>query len=130
MRAKPIVTLGMVAGALAIPGVACALGLGKLSVESSIGQPLVAQIQIMSATPEELDTLTARIADPSLYRQNNYSYNGVLARARVSVDKKPGGQATIRVVTAGAVNEPFLDLMVEVSWASGRLVREYTFLLD
>jgi pilus assembly protein FimV len=130
MRAKPIVMLGIVAGVLAIPGAACALGLGRLTVESSIGQPLVAQIQVMSATPEELDSLTARIADPGLYRQNNYSYNAVLARARVSVEKKPGGQATIRVVTPGAVNEPFLDLMVEVNWSSGRLVREYTFLLD
>ena len=44
MRANPILTLGMVVGALALPGAAGALGLGKLTVQSSIGQPLSAQI--------------------------------------------------------------------------------------
>jgi pilus assembly protein FimV len=130
MRANPILTLGMVAGALVLPGAAGALGLGKLTVQSSIGQPLSAQIELSAATREELDSLTVRIADPSLYRQNKLAYNGVLARARVTVERGTGATPYLKVVTQGAVNEPYLDLMVEVNWASGRLVRDYTFLLD
>jgi pilus assembly protein FimV len=129
MRTNPILTLGMVAGALAFPGAAGALGLGKLTVQSSIGQPLSAQIELSSATKEELDSLSVRIADANLYRQNNLSYNSVLARARITLER--GGAAPyLKVVTQSAVSEPYLDLMVEVNWASGRLVRDYTFLLD
>jgi pilus assembly protein FimV len=120
----------MVAGALALPGAAGALGLGKLTVQSSIGQPLSAQIELSAATKEELESLTVRVADPNLYRQNNLAYNSALARARISLERGTGGVPYIRVVTQTPVSEPYLDLMVEVNWASGRLVRDYTFLLD
>ncbi len=129
MRANPILALGMVAGALALPGAAGALGLGKLTVQSSIGQPLSAQIELSAATREELDSLAVRIADANLYRQNNLAYNGVLARARITLERGTGAPY-LKVVTQAPVNEPYLDLMVEVNWAAGRLVRDYTFLLD
>jgi len=130
MRAKPILTLGVVAGALAFPLHGYALGLGKLTVESALGQPLSAQIEVTSAAPGELDTLAVKIADPTLYRQNNLAYNGALGRARITLERRAGGEPYLKVVTQGAINEPYLDLMVELNWASGRLVREYTFLLD
>ena len=83
-----------------------------------------------AASREELDSLQAKIADPSLYRQNNLTYQGVLSRARVTVERTPDGRAILRVTSPTPVNEPYLDLMVDVNWASGRVVREYTFLLD
>ena len=129
MRANRILALSMAAGALALPGAAGALGLGKLTVQSSIGQPLSAQIELSAATREELDSLSVRVADPGLYRQNNLAYNSVLSRARITLERGTAGPY-LRVVTQNAVNEPYLDLMVEVNWASGRLVRDYTFLLD
>ena len=64
MRAKPIFTYSLVAGALAFPGHALALGLGKLTVESALGQPLSARIELTSVTKDELDSLRAKIADP------------------------------------------------------------------
>jgi pilus assembly protein FimV len=130
MRAKPIFTYTLVASALALPAPAYALALGKLTVSSALGQPLVAQIELTSASREELDSLQAKVADPSLYRQNNLTYQGVLARARVTVERTPDGRAVLRVTSPTPVNEPYLDLMVDVNWASGRVVREYTFLLD
>ncbi len=130
MRANRILALGMAAGALALPGAAGALGLGKLTVQSSIGQPLSARIELNSATREELDTLSVRIADPGLYRQNHLAYNSVLGRAQVVLERGAGATPYLRVVTQNPVNEPYLDLVVEVNWASGRLVRDYTFLLD
>ena len=68
MRVKPIFKYGIVAGAVALPAAAYALGLGRLTVESFVGQPLVARIELLSTTKDELDTLSARVADPSLYR--------------------------------------------------------------
>ncbi|HEY5307948.1 MAG TPA: FimV/HubP family polar landmark protein, partial [Casimicrobiaceae bacterium] len=130
MRAKPIITYGLVAGALAAPFSAHALGLGKLTVESALGQPLVARIELLPGSKEELDTLAAKVADPSLYRQNNLQYQSVLARARIAVERSPNGDAYLKVTSPVTVNEPFLDLMVEANWSSGRVVRDYTFLLD
>jgi pilus assembly protein FimV len=129
MRAKPIFTYSLLAGALALPGHALALGLGKLTVESALGQPLSARIELTSVSREDLDSLRARIADPALYRQNNLTYQGTLTRARVALE---GGAGTpyLRVTSPVSVQEPFLDLLVELDWASGRVVREYTFLLD
>ncbi len=130
MRASPKFTLSLVALALALPGSAYALGLGKLTVDSSLGQPLSARVDLTSASREEIDTLTARIADPSLYRQNNLTYQGALARARVAVETGPDGVSYLRIASPVSVLEPYLDLIVEVSWASGRVVRDYTLLLD
>ena len=129
MRAKPWFKLTLLAAALAATSGAQALGLGRLTVESSLGQPLSARIDLTSATREELDSLTARVADPSVYRQNNMQFQAALARTRVTVEQGPSGPY-LRVTSPTSVVEPFLDLVVEVSWASGRVVRSYTFLLD
>ena len=63
MRVKPILKYGLIAGALALPGAAYPLGLGRLTVDSFVGQPLVARIELLSSSKEELDSLSARIAD-------------------------------------------------------------------
>jgi pilus assembly protein FimV len=130
MRAKPVVTCGLLAGILALPVPALALGLGKLTVLSGLGQPLSAQIELTSAQRDELDSLRARIADSSVYRENNVPYASSLTRARVTLEQGASGAPYLRVVTPQAVNDPFLDMIVEISWATGRVVRDYTFLLD
>ncbi|MEO8677273.1 MAG: FimV/HubP family polar landmark protein, partial [Casimicrobiaceae bacterium] len=130
MRAKPILTLSLLATALALPGTGAALGLGKLTVNSALGQPLSAQIELTSAAKEELDSLAARVAAPSLYSQNNLNYPGALSRARVSVERSANGEPYLKITTQQPVSEPYLDLLIEINWASGRVVRDYTFLLD
>jgi pilus assembly protein FimV len=129
MRAKPLFTFSLLAGALALHGQALALGLGKLTVESALGQPLSARIDLTSVSRDDLDSLRARVADPSLYRQNSLTYQSTLSRARISVEGA-GGTPYLRVTSPVPVQEPFLDLLVELDWAAGRVVREYTFLLD
>ena len=130
MRATSIFTLSLLASALALPGAAHALGLGTLTVDSALGQPLSAKIALTSATRDEIDTLKARIAAPALYSQNNLNYQAALARARVTVETGPDGQSYLRVTSPGSVLEPYLDLLVEVDWSAGRVVRDYTLLLD
>ncbi|MEO8487934.1 MAG: FimV/HubP family polar landmark protein, partial [Betaproteobacteria bacterium] len=129
MRAKPVFQLTLLAAALAAAGGVQALGLGRLTVESGLGQPLSARIELTTTSRDELDSLTARVADPSQYRQNNMQFQPALARTRVVVESGPSGPY-LRVTSPASVNEPYLDLVVEVSWASGRVVRAYTFLLD
>ena len=93
MRPKPILSLTLLAAALAMPGIAASVGLGKLTLQSSLGQPLSAQIELTAVAPDELGSVTARIADSSLYRQNNLAYQGVLSRARVTMERLPNGDA-------------------------------------
>jgi pilus assembly protein FimV len=130
MRARPVFSTSLLAAALALPVPVWALGLGKLTVHSGLGQPLSAHVELTSATRDEVDSLAARVADVSLYRQNNLAYQGVLSRSRVTVERGANGEPFLKVTTVGNVGEPYLDLLIEVSWAAGRVVRAYTFLLD
>src|SRR5437879_4770960 len=130
MRAKPYIIGGVLACIVALPVSAIALGLGRLTVQSGLGQPLSAKIELTAAQKEELDSLRARIADPSVYRDNSVQYVGALARTRISVEQGPNNIPYLKITSAQAVNEPYLDLIVELSWATGRVVRDYTFLLD
>src|ERR1700730_6390983 len=130
MRIKPYITSGLLAGVLTLPIAALALGLGKLTVQSGLGQPLSASIELTAAQKDELDSLRARIADPSVYRDNSVQYPGALARARVSLEQGSNNIPYLKITSAQAVNDPYLDLIIELSWATGRVVRDYTFLLD
>ena len=108
---------------------AWALGLGRLSVQSSLGETLRAEIDVTSITPEEAASLRVRVAPPDVYRSSGVEYNAALPSASVQLVQRNGRQV-LRVTTERAVLEPFVDLIVEATWASGRLVREYTMLFD
>ena len=112
----------------ALPLATHAAGLGQINVYSGLGQPLRAEIQV-SATPQELQSLSARIASAEAFRQANLSYGSAASAIRVSVDTR-AARPIIRLSSDRPINDPFVDLLVELNWATGRLVREYTFLLD
>jgi pilus assembly protein FimV len=115
---------------LAAPLMASAAGLGRLTVTSGLGQPLHAEIEINSASKEELGTLSARMAPVDAYNQANLDYSSALSGLRFAIERRPSGQAVVVVTSVAPINEPYLDLLLELDWSSGRLVREYTFLLD
>ncbi len=106
-----------------------AAGLGALTVQSALGQPLKAEIELSSVTPEELQTLSVRLASQQVFKQAGIEFSAVLSTLRFVVDKRDG-RDVIRISSTQAINEPFVDLLVELNWATGRIVREYTFLLD
>jgi pilus assembly protein FimV len=106
------------------------LGLGRLAVQSALGENLRAEIDITSLTPEEASALRVRVAPPEAYRAAGVEYNAVLPATQVSVVRRADGRSFLRIVSDRAVQEPFIDVILELSWSSGRLVREYTLLLD
>jgi len=112
-----------------VPWGAEAAGIGKLTVLSGLGQPLRAELEI-AANREELSGMTARLAPQEAFRQAGIDYALVLHDLRFTLDQRPNGQAVVKVTSVKPVNEPFLDFLVELNWSTGRLVREYTFLLD
>ncbi|WP_229418322.1 FimV/HubP family polar landmark protein [Massilia sp. Root351] len=120
---------GAVACAVLLSPAANAAGLGKLTVLSSLGQPLRAEIELTAVTPEEASGLAAKLAPADAFRLANIEFNPALLSLRFEVDQRNGRQF-IRVSSTQPVNEPFVDMLLELSWTGGRLVREYTFLLD
>ena len=114
---------------LAVPPAAHAAGLGKLTVLSSLGQPLNAEIEIVALQPGEEDGLTARLGSPEAFKQAGIEFNAALNSMRFAIERRDS-RSFLRLMTSQPVNEPFLELLVELQWSTGRLVREYTFLLD
>ena len=111
------------------PWLAEAAGLGKLTVLSGLGQPLRAEIEI-NATRTELAGMSARLASQKAFREAGIDYATALYDLRFAIDKRANGSAVLKITSSNPVNDPFMDLLVELSWPEGPVVREYTFLLD
>ena len=113
-----------------MPVAADAAGLGKLTVISGLGEPLNAEIELLSTTSEELSTLTAGIAPDEAYAVQGLERSALHNAIQVEVSKKPDGTPILKLSTRQPVSDPFLDMLIQVDWATGRLLREYTVLLD
>ncbi|WP_414650357.1 type IV pilus assembly protein FimV, partial [Duganella sp.] len=120
---------GAVAGAVLLSAAANAAGLGKLTVLSSLGQPLRAEIELTAVSADEASGLVAQLASADAFRTANIDFNPALMSLRFEVEQR-GGRQLIRVSSSQPVNEPFVDMLLELKWNGGRMVREYTFLLD
>jgi pilus assembly protein FimV len=129
LRQKPLVVSLILAGLMASSQVA-ALGLERLNVSTAIGQPLVAEVDITIAPGDDIDSIRANIASPAVYRSAGVEYQGILQTIRVQVLRRPNGQPYLRLASSQSINDPYLDILVEVNSSTGRLVREYVFLLD
>jgi len=107
-----------------------AAGLGKLSVDSGLGEPLKAQIDLLSVTPDELSSLSAAIASEEAYAVQGIPRLGVHSSIKVELAKNPDGSPVLKLRSQQPIDDPYLDMLIQVDWASGRLLREYTILLD
>lgn len=125
-RTKLAVALALVGAALS-PN-ANALGLGAVDVQSSLNQPLSARIPLYPANPEEIETLTVSLASAEAFQRAGVDRPFSLTQLRFQVVR--GDNPYVRVFTEQPVKEPFLDFLIEADWAKGRLVREFTLLLD
>ncbi|MDH5539349.1 MAG: LysM peptidoglycan-binding domain-containing protein, partial [Rhizobacter sp.] len=114
---------------LTVPAV-FALGLGKLAVQSALGESLRAEIDVTSISAEEASNLRVRVAPPESYRAAGVDYNPVLPGTTVVLQRRSDGRPYLRIASDRSVQEPFVDVILELSWSTGRLVREYTLLLD
>lgn len=120
----------VLAGALAsvLPLQGNAAGLGGINVFSALGQPLRAEIEL-HATPEELQSMSAAVPSPEAFRRANLDYSPLMTDLEMKVERR-GNRSVIRLSSSRVINEPFMDVLVELRWAAGSLLREYTFLLD
>lgn len=113
---------------LVIASTAGAAGLGKLVVQSAIGEPLRAEIEL-SLAAEDLDSATPRFAIPDAYAAAGLQYNAALNGARLAIHYRNNGRRVIALVTTRPVNEPSIPLLVELEVRGGRIARSYNVLL-
>jgi pilus assembly protein FimV len=109
---------------------ASALALGPVTVQSALGEPLRAEIDVPEITPDEVGSLRANIASPAEFRTAGLEYNSALTAVKITLERRPNGRYFLRLASDRAITDPFVDLMLETSWASGRIMRDYTMLFD
>jgi pilus assembly protein FimV len=125
--------IGLARGLLALlllPGISHALGLGDVHLNSPLNAPLDAEIELVNATPEDLATLDAKLASKETFARYGLDWPPFMSSITVTRDRSANGAQVLRIKSVETVTEPFLTLLIEASWARGRLVREYTVLLD
>jgi pilus assembly protein FimV len=119
----------LIAGALFLPNEGFTLGLGEIEVNSALNQKLNADIEILSATPEDTETLIVKLASRKEFQRAGldrpYELNDLRFKS-VVIDGAPH----IIVTSSSPIREPFLNFLLEVDWPKGHLLREYTVLLD
>lgn len=121
---------GLLAAMLLAVGGVEAAGLGKMSIKSALGQPLRAEIELLSVQPDELGTVDARLASAESFSQARIQRSEAHGNLRFTIEQRPNGTPYLKVTSTTPINDPFLDLLIELNWSSGRILREYTLLLD
>ncbi len=108
----------------------CALGLGDIHLKSALNQSLNADIELLSVENEEIEDIRVKLASPDAFERAGVERPYFLADLKFKPERRPDGRTVIRVSSRKPVKEPFLDFLVEVNWPQGRMLREYTVLLD
>ncbi len=116
-------------GSLASANVA-ALGLGEIDLKSALNQPLNAEIELLSATSAELGQIKVTIGSSDAFENAGIDRPVFLSKFKFNVKTNAEGKPVVQITSRDVVREPFLDFLVELSWSKGRLVREYTVLVD
>jgi pilus assembly protein FimV len=112
------------------PSWSWALGLGEIHLNSALNEPMNAEIDLIAATPDELTALRASLAARDAFTRYGIDRPPFLSTLTFKVGKGKDGREALLVRSTDAIPEPFVTFLVEVNWARGRLMREYTVLLD
>ena len=109
---------------------ASALALGPITVQSALGEPLRAEIDLPQITPAEADTLRASTAAPEVFRSQGMEYSTAVTQMQVQLQRRPDGRMVLRLSSDRPINDPFVDLVIDATWGTGRITRSYTMLFD
>ncbi len=128
MVRKLALAVSFALGTISVP--VYALGLGELSSKSTLNQNFEGNIPLLSVLPEELDGVRVNLADTAIFERAGVERPFYLSLLKFEPVLTDSGNTVVRVTSEFPVREPFLNFLVEVNWPKGRLVREYTVLLD
>jgi pilus assembly protein FimV len=109
---------------------ALALALGRVTVQSALGEPLRAEIDVPQITPEEVSSLRANIAEPPIFREKGLDYSQALSGVTITLQRRANGSYFLQLSSDRPVNDPFVDVILDATWQSGRVQRDFTMLFD
>jgi len=109
---------------------ASALGLGRVNVQSVLGEALRAEIEVTSLNAEEASSLRVSLASPEAFKASGVDYNSVLSGATIALQRRADGRPVLVLTSDRVVQEPFVDVIVDFTWSTGHLTRSYTLLID
>jgi pilus assembly protein FimV len=107
-----------------------ALAMGRVSVQSALGEPLRADIDIPEINAEEAASLRVVVASPQAFKAAGMEYSPALANVQITLQRRADGRYFLRLASDRPVSDPFVDIILETNWSSGRIVRDYTMLFD
>ncbi len=113
-----------------LPGAAQALGLGEIHVDSALNEPFAAEIDIVGATAEDLAGITASVANSETFRRFGVERPAFLTTAVFKIAQDSKGQPVLVIRSTAAFSEPLIDILIDLHWHRGELIRQYTLLLD
>ncbi|MCW8919728.1 MAG: hypothetical protein OQL08_13055 [Gammaproteobacteria bacterium] len=122
---KSLLSLSLIA-----PLSAFAMGLGDVRLHTALGERLRADIDLLSVSQAEAEDVRVSLASQETFDRVGLERPPILMFLQFDVVRDAAGNYSIQVTSREAINEPFLDFLVEVDWKSGRVLREYTLLLD
>ncbi|RKZ37816.1 MAG: hypothetical protein DRQ37_01010, partial [Gammaproteobacteria bacterium] len=113
-----------------VPGVALALGLGNIELSSALNEPLKARIPLRGLQTGDVDGMRVILGTSEQFRRAGLERPFLLSQLRFRIEESADGTGSVSITSREPITEPFLSFLVEVSWTRGRILREYTVLLD
>ncbi|HTL49830.1 MAG TPA: FimV/HubP family polar landmark protein [Steroidobacteraceae bacterium] len=120
----------LISAILLAPAAAFGLGLGEIRLSSALNEPFSAEIDLVAAAPDELSALEAHLAAPEVFARYGLDRPAFLSSLEFTVGHGQDGRSVLLVRSRDAISEPFVSFLIDVNWPRGRLLREYTVLLD
>ena len=126
---KLVVAMSALAGGIASVD-SYALGLGDVKLHTALNQPLAAEIELMQVEDLTRTEILSNLASKSDFARAGVERPQVLNGLQFKTEVSPNGKGVIKITSKDPIQEPFLNFLVEVHWPNGRLLKEYTLLLD
>ena len=130
LRTRGIALACALIATLAVLPSAWGAGLGRLNVRSALGQAFDAEVDVPVLDRDEIPSLKVNLGSQAAFKQAGLDFNAALTTLRFDLQQRPDGSNFVHITSTQPVNEPYLDLLLELTWSNGRVVREYTVLLD
>ena len=115
---------------LGLSSAVSALSFGRLTVQSNLGEPLKAEVEVRDLSPSDEGLLRLRLASPQAYRLSGLEFDALVADVRALVVRRPDGRHVIQLTTEKVVNNVFVDLILEARWPAGQRMLGYTLLVS
>jgi pilus assembly protein FimV len=114
----------------ALSNYASALGLGEVKLKSTLNQPLSAEVQLLDTKGLSPEQIIVALASSAEFERNGLDFVHFYTEFKFEVVLDNPGGPVVRITSRNPVREPYLNFLVEAKWTSGRLLREYTLLMD